>query len=209
MNLQNVLFEDVIDALMTEEPEPRYDALVRWSERYPQFLEELMAFFAEWSIQAGIDSEADVDEERLRNLGVSYALDLLYRRENAMKASRSANTARQLLKAATAIGVPCEALAHAVRLDALLVRKLDLRRIRDVPRLCIDALATELRLQAEQVMAMIIGAPLLSSSTQHKSKRKPVPTTETFAEAVRGSSLSEAEKDYWLRVVAEEARDQE
>jgi hypothetical protein len=209
MNLQDVQFEDVIDDLMTEEPEPRYDALVRWSERYPQFREELMAFFAEWSIQAGIDSEADVDEERLRNLGVSYALNLLYRREDAMKASQSANTARQLLKAATEIGLPCEALAHAVRLDALLVRKFDLRRIRDVPRLCIDALATELRLQAEQVMAMIIGAPLLSSSTQHKSKRKPVPTTETFADAIRGSSLSEAEKDYWLRAVAEEARDQE
>jgi hypothetical protein len=206
MNLEDVLFEDVIDALMTEEPEPRYEALVQWSERYPQFREELMAFFAEWSDQAATSGEVDVDEERLGNLGVSYALNLLHRRNEAVKASETPKTAPRLLKFASSQGVSGEALACAVRLDLQLVRKLDLRRILEVPRLCVDTLATELRLQAEQIMRMIIGAPLMSPSVQHKSKRKPAPTTETFEEAIRRSSLSNDDKEYWLQAVAEEAR---
>jgi hypothetical protein len=206
MNLEDVLFEDVIDALMTEEPEPRYEALVAWSERYPQFREELMAFFAEWSDQAAASGEVDVDEERLGNLGVSHALNLLHQRAKAVKASQAPKTTPRLLKFASERGISGEALACAVRLDLQLVRKLDLRRIPDVPRLCIEALATKLSSQAEQVVQMIIGMPLLSLSVQHKSKRKPVPATETFAEAIRRSSLSNEDKEYWLQVVAEEAR---
>jgi hypothetical protein len=207
MNLEDVLFEDVLDALMTEEPEPSYEALVRWSARYPQFRVELTAFFAEWSDQAERDDEADVDEERLGNLGVSHALNLLHRRQEVARKTESAKTIPRLLKFALDRGISGDALARAVRLDLQLVRKLDLRRIPDVPRLCIEALATELSSQAEQIRKMIIGVPLLSASVQHKSKRKPVRATESFADAIRASSLSDEDKEYWLRAVAEEARD--
>src|ERR1043165_5003452 len=151
MNLEDVLFEDVLDALMTEEPEPSYEALVLWSARYPQFRVELTPFFAQWSHQAERDDEADVDEERLGNLGVSHALNLLHRRQEVASKTESPKTIPRLLKFARDRGISGDSLGCAVRLDLQLVRKLDLRRIPDVPRRCIEALATELSSQAEQI----------------------------------------------------------
>jgi len=77
----NMTLEDVLDALMLEEQEPSYAALVRWSKRYPQYRDELTRYFATWSLQRlrAADPEPDpvvVDEEKLVARTVSYALDL-------------------------------------------------------------------------------------------------------------------------------------
>src|SRR6266850_584443 len=63
----NVSFEDVLDALMLEEPTPSYATLLRWSERYPQYREALAQFFATWAIQA--DQPQQVALEILRRQG--------------------------------------------------------------------------------------------------------------------------------------------
>lgn len=76
--------EDVLDALMLEEPDPSYNALLRWSERYPEHRSALTSFFATWATQAELPQEPVGDEERLANLGVSHALDILHRRDEAV-----------------------------------------------------------------------------------------------------------------------------
>jgi hypothetical protein len=80
----NMSLEDVLDALMLEEQEPSYAALVRWSKRYPQYRDELTRYFATWSLQRlrAEDPEPDpvvVDEEKLVARTVDYALDLARR----------------------------------------------------------------------------------------------------------------------------------
>jgi DNA-binding PadR family transcriptional regulator len=75
----NMSLEDVLDALMLEEPKPAYAALLRWSERYPQHRDALTRFFATWAIQAGRPEEPDLSEEQQKRLvdgGVRYALEL-------------------------------------------------------------------------------------------------------------------------------------
>jgi len=79
MTSSNVLFEDVLDALMLEESKPSYAALLRWSERYPQYREALAEFFATWAIQAEQPQQVALDEERLADKGVSHALEILRR----------------------------------------------------------------------------------------------------------------------------------
>lgn len=86
MTNSNVLFEDVLDALMLEEPSPSYEALVRWTERYPQYREALTEFFATWSIQAvraELPEEVEIDEERIVEKGVSHALEIARRQGRA------------------------------------------------------------------------------------------------------------------------------
>src|SRR5207249_11615899 len=79
---ENVSFEDVLDALMIEEPKPSYEALLRWSERYPQYQKELADFFATWGVQAfhaEHTEQVPMDEEHLVEKGVSHALEILRR----------------------------------------------------------------------------------------------------------------------------------
>src|SRR3974390_127899 len=71
-------FEDVLAEMRLEEPEPTYQALLRWQERYPEFREELADFFALWAIQREpIDDLPDIDEEEIAAHGLQYAMKLL------------------------------------------------------------------------------------------------------------------------------------
>jgi hypothetical protein len=86
MTSSNVLFEDVLDALKLEESRPSYAALLRWSERYPQYREALAEFFATWAIQAEQPQQVALDEERLADRGVSHALKILRRQDRVSPA---------------------------------------------------------------------------------------------------------------------------
>src|SRR5262245_22753983 len=83
MTNPSVSFEDVLSALMLEETRPTYSALMRWSERYPQYRDALADFFATWAIQAEQTQPVSVDEERLAAEGVRRALENLRGREEA------------------------------------------------------------------------------------------------------------------------------
>jgi len=76
---ENLSLEDVLDALVFEEPKPTYEALLRWSERYPQYRDALAKFFATWAVQAELPQRVQVDEERLAERGVRYAMEILGR----------------------------------------------------------------------------------------------------------------------------------
>lgn len=80
--MTNITFEDILDELMLEEPSPSYEALMKWSERYPQYAEALAEFFATWSLQAALaehSKQTPIDEKRLVEKGVNYAMELLRR----------------------------------------------------------------------------------------------------------------------------------
>ena len=83
MRHPNFTFEDILDALMIEETKPNYEALTRWSERYPEHGETLERFFATWAVQAELPQEISADGERLANLAVSHGLDIVHRRDEA------------------------------------------------------------------------------------------------------------------------------
>jgi hypothetical protein len=92
-------------------------------------------------------------------------------------------------------------------LDAIIVRKLDLRRLTGVPNACVGRLAGALGVASAQILNMISGPALVGAGTRYKAKRRPVPSTEDFADAIRTSSLPEKRKLFWLDVVAAERRE--
>lgn len=207
-----VPIEDILDALLLEEAEPSYEALMRWSKRYPEHSEAFANFFATWAVQAELPQEIAVDEERLASIAVSHALDILHRRYKVVTRTSKTSTSRtRLIAAASAAGLSEEQLAASVQLDATIIEKLDLRRITtSIPRLCFEWLASVLGTVADRIEEMTTGPPLVDASVRYKARRKPVAVTEDFADAISNSSLSDETKRFWLEAVeAERARSNE
>jgi hypothetical protein len=206
MTYSKAPLEDVLDALMLEESDPNYKALLRWSERYPEHRDALATFFATWATQAELPQETVGDQERLANLGVSHALDILHRRDEAGKrAPKAAGARARLIATARTLGLSPEQLAMRTRLDVSIIEKLDLRRIKGgIPRLCVEWLAETLGIVTAQIQDMTIGSPLAAVRAHHKTKSKPTLTTEDFSDAIRNSALSEETKQFWLDAVASE-----
>jgi hypothetical protein len=77
-------FEAILHELMLEEPEPSYEALVRWQKRYPKYRVALRDYFVDWASDRELPPpgpDAEIDEDALVQKGVDYAMDLLRREE--------------------------------------------------------------------------------------------------------------------------------
>jgi hypothetical protein len=191
--------EDVLDALVHEEPEPTYDALTRWSALYPEHRDALARFFVTWAMQSNGLGEPAINEESLANRTVSYALNAIH--EIQGPSQRSPET---LFVAARRAQLAPEQLATQAELDDSIVTKLNRRLIRDVPRLCIDRLSIVLKISREQVITMVIGPPAHAVGARYKSLNKPAPVIEDFLTAVRNSGLAPEAQRFWADVLARE-----
>ena len=203
MNTQPFDLDDVLDSLMVEESKPSYAVLTRWIAKYPQFSKELADFFAVWAIQAERSDEVEIDTERFSNLAVSHAMELLHGRGASQKAAAKSGVVG-LFNAIAAVGKTAQTAASALELDLELLKKLDLRRLTELPdRLC-EAASEHLSMSVEAFRSMVVGQPTINASAHHKAKGKLSLTTETFAHAVEHSSLSDDKKAYWASIIAAE-----
>lgn len=203
MNTQPFDLDDVLDSLMVEESKPSYAVLTRWIAKYPQLSKELADFFAVWAIQAERSDEVDIDSERLSNLAVSHAMELLHRRGTEQKSEVKSSSVR-LITAIAAAGKTVQSAASELELDLELLKKLDLRRLTELPgRLC-EAASEHLSLSAEAFRSIVVGPPMINAAAHHKGKGKLSITTETFAHAVEHSSLPDDKKAYWASIIAAE-----
>jgi hypothetical protein len=208
MTYRDVLLEDVLDALMLEEPVPSYAALIRWSERYPQHREALASFFATWAVQAELPEETPVDEDRVANLGVSHAINVVDRRNTKkQRATVVDTTGPRLIAISRTAGVSEDELVRRTGLDASIIAKLDLRRLTGIPWLCFERLAAALHASVDLIRPLITGPPVIEAGVRYKAKRRPHPVSEDFADAIRTSALDEPSKRYWLEAAERERRD--
>ncbi len=77
---RNESFDDVLNMLLLEESAPTDEALARWSERYPQYREDLADFFATWAMQDNrTEPEPDTDEDWIVEQSVNHAMEILRR----------------------------------------------------------------------------------------------------------------------------------
>ena len=207
MTDRTMLLEDVLDALMLEEPEPTYAALMRWSARYPEHRDALARFFATWAVQIERPEENSVDEDRVANLGVSHALNIMDKRNTRTGHTLDRDAAMlRLTVMSRAKGLSEHELARQTGLDGSIITKLDLRRLTGIPWLCFERLAATLRASVDLIRPLITGPPIMGAGVRYKAKNKPKPVTESFANAIRNSSLAELDKQFWLDVAEQERR---
>jgi hypothetical protein len=74
---ENVSFDDVLDDLILEESAPSDTALQKWQARYPKYRKELAEYFETWAAQLGKTEDSDIDEDRIVERGVRYAMEIL------------------------------------------------------------------------------------------------------------------------------------
>jgi hypothetical protein len=195
--------EEILTAIRQEEHRPSHAALLRWLKRYPEHGDALEDFFVTWATEPETPETADIGEARLANRLVSYALGLVHaRREAAANSVPEKQEPLRLLDVAKQRGITAQELAARMRLDEDIILKLDLRRLRNVPRLVLFWLKTALGSTDSPFGQMVTGPPVMSLAMRHRAERRPEPRTEDFVDSVRNSSLSEEDKAFWNDVVA-------
>ncbi len=196
--------EELLDTIMLEESEPNYAALAKWSQRYPEHRDALASYFATWAVQKEPRKAVAIDEDRVSQLVVSHALNLLHRQGSAQTASAATVALPRLHVVIASCGFTEEDIAARCCLDESIMAKLDRRLIRvtSIPRVCFERLGAALNRGVDMIQAMLAGPPIPAGS--YKALNRPALKVENFLDAVRTSDLSDALKSEWTKIVQAE-----
>ena len=207
----NATWNDVLDRLMEEDPSAEYATLCSWCARYPAFQDELTSYFAFVSEQDASTETVVLDEQGLRNRCISKALALAHAHLASKPSSASVaskGTANRLSQRLKLRGLDEAQLASRCRLDVSVIVKLDRHRIAplgSIPGECLDRIGAVMNETRRSLEAMICGPPLRTAARGlRKARQKAELPTETFEHAIRGSTLPEVDREYWLSLIAAE-----
>jgi hypothetical protein len=196
--------DDVLNEFVAAYEEPTAEALESWAARYPQYRDELIDFSASWAEQLVLPDapELSAEEEKLLvDRAMSHVQNVTFKRDqNAAKQSESRSIA-SLTGEAKRAGMDVQEFAKACGLDVALVSKLNSRQIRpgSIPAGLVSHIARLLGASIDAVGAYLALPPQALAGRAYLSRGKPQSgQQQSFADAVRGSSLSDAEKARWL-----------
>lgn len=206
--------DDVLNEFVAEYERPTSEALEMWVGRYPQFRRELIDFVEAWAEQTVLPEASALtadEEERIVDRAMSHALNVSFKRDAESHPRQSCEKAiASLTGEAKNAGMNVAEFAKGCGLDLALVAKLNSRQIlpETIPARLVSHIARLVGRTAEGVRAYLKGPPQFLSGLSFKSKTKPRRfERESFADAVRASSLSKAEKVRWLDEAAGHERD--
>lgn len=203
--------EEVLKSVQREEREPTYSALQDWIALFPDYQDALADYFAEWAMDTELKKSAEIDEELLANRLVSHALNILHQnRQRAPEVKSQEVKPLRLFQAISLIGSTREEFAERLRLTEEVLVKIDLRRLINMPKACFAQIQNALNLPDDIFNPMVTGPPIQQAGTSFKSAKRPQPRTEDFLTAIRNSSLSKEDKDFWIAAtLAERSKDQD
>lgn len=197
--------DDVLNEFVAKYERPTSEALETWVRRYPQFRRELIDFAAAWAEQMVLPEAPEFtadEEERIVDRVMSHALNVSFTRDGEAQARPPGETAiGSLTSEAKNAGMNVADFARSCGLDLVVVTKLNNRQIlpETIPSRLVGHIARLVGRTAESVREYLAGPPQLVSALSFLSKKKPKQfERESFADAVRASSLSEPEKARWL-----------
>ncbi len=184
--------QDVLQELVATVDRPDEVALEDFVGRYPQFAAELTDFAVEWVLQETLEATEPTGEP------AASAVPEAMRRFRDTLAEHQAPAADPFADSSPA---DLARIAGALRLDKTILAKLRDRKIvaETVPDTLLEGLCGELAIQP-QVMAAHLAAPArLHAGVSFKAAAPPRSgPKETFAEAVRRSTLAAEDKSRWL-----------
>lgn len=197
---------DVLNEFVMAEEYPTRAALEEWVRKYPQFEHELVDFALTWMAEETLPEPtplANEEYERIVNRAMSQVENLLYQRDqsHAPTIEPERPPLSSLIQSACEIGLSIVDFTKACQLDHALMVKLEGRYIlpSSIPNKLIELIANALRRKAQEVITFIARPPQVIPRASYSSRDTPqVGAQEVFAIAVRSSSLSHTQKDYWL-----------
>jgi len=203
--------DDVLNEFVAEYERPTSEALEVWVGRYPQFRRELIDFVAAWVEETTLPESPALtveEEERIVDRAMSHALNVSFNRDEQPR-QFGVNAIESLIGEAKNAGMSVADFTKGCGLDLVLITKLNNRRIlpETIPSRLVSHVARLVGKTADGVMEYLGGPPRLLSGQSFLSKEKPRTfERESFADAVRSSSLSEEEKAHWLDEAAGQER---
>lgn len=196
--------DDVLNEFVAAYEKPTAEALESWAARYPQFRNELIDFAASWAAQLVLPPapELSAEEEKLLvDRAMSHVQNVVYKRNETRAAQSEDRSISSLTGEAKRAGMNAQEFAKACGLDLALVTKLNNRQIKplSIPAQLVSHIARLLSASVDAVGEYLAGPPQALAGRSFLARGKPQSAEQqSFADAVRASSLSEAEKARWL-----------
>lgn len=210
-NRNTMTLDDVLNEFVTANDRPTAQGLEEWAERYPQYRQELVDFAATWAEQLIMPPAPELEpdtEKALIDRTMSHVLNVAYQRdEKAQEQVESDHPINSLTGEAQRAGMNVQEFAKSCVLDLALVSKLNSRQIepQTIPTRLVRHIARLLGRSVSAVTAYLALPPKALAGRAFLSRGKPASTgRQNFLDAVRASSLSEAEKARWLDQGADE-----
>lgn len=202
-NLESVLLDFRVEAVA-----PRPAILEQYCRRYPQFARELTDYALEWLIESATAEEtsADVVQGASSSPLVSRAISRLYERIRERDAAKEAATRSSGQQAPNPFqGLPLDrvrATRDELGINTPLFGKFRNRLIDPdtVPRGFLERFARLLERTVDELLGYLRLPPTVHAGADFKAEGKPSVSArkESFADAVRGSSLDEKQKQALL-----------
>ena len=200
-----ITLDDVFNMFIAENDQPTAENLQEWVNRYPQYQRELVDFAAVWKEQLVLPPAPEMGpeaEKALIDRAMSHVLNVAYDRdEKAQRHAESDDPVHSLTGEAQHAGMNAQAFANACGLDLVLISKLNSRLIKPqtIPARLIGLLGQLLRKSTAEIAAYLAKPPQTATSKAFLARGKPTSAAQqSFADAVRASSLSDKEKARWL-----------
>ena len=197
--------DDALNTFVQGNDRPTARNVQEWVDRYPQFRKDLVEFAAVWAEQLVLPKAEEIGveaEKVLVDRAMSHVLNVAYSRDVEMlEQTTSDDPVRSLTEDAQRAGTKPAQLAKACGLDLGLLSKLNSRQIQPwtIPAELIGMLVEQLNKSVAALMIFFAGSPRAAAGKAYLSRGKPTGTAQqSFAEAVRQSSLSDEEKARWL-----------
>jgi len=210
-NRNTMTLDDVLNEFVAENDGPTAQNLAEWAGRYPQYRRELVDFAAAWAQQLVLPPAPELGPETEKVLierTMSHVLNVAYERDvKARGQAESDGPIDSLTGQAERAGMNAQEFAKSCGLDLALVSKLNSRQIepQTIPARLVKHIARLFGNSVAAVTAYLVLPPQALAGRAFLARDKPASTgRQSFADAVRASSLTEAEKARWLDEVTDD-----
>jgi hypothetical protein len=195
--------DEVLFAFHRECTSPTVDQIVDWTQRYPEFADDIRAHAGIMRDWAADESEAEeAVDELMMNRARSRALNAIYNAQTAEQAeARSAQdtTFDQLLSSA---GLDTRQLSRAIDVGRDVLS--DLFRGRMCPPVgprLVKALLDKLHASQAQFERALAYSQAHPSMGHARASQQPTVVQCSYEDSIRRSSMSPERKSYWLEEV--------
>jgi hypothetical protein len=186
--------DDVLAEIAADPSPPDARSLRVWTAKYPEFAVEIVDFATDW-----IEMDAARSEHVVTVEDVDLVVNRTMSRVQAMlDAAERPEVLTDLATDIRAAGHDLDTFQRAVGIDRSILDCLIARLVSPVrlPASLVRALAETLNRSLDAVRGYLRLPP--QQVAAYKSRRRPDVKQADFAEIVRHSQLSEAEKAHWL-----------
>ena len=202
--MEKPTLDDVLNEFVAAYEEPTAEALNSWAARYPEFGKELVDFAAAWAEQLVLPPAPALSaeqEKRIVDRAMSHVQNVVFKREQSEATQAETRAITSLTGEAKRAGMTAQEFAKACGLDLALVTKLNRGQIKpcSIPARLVSHISSLLETPIEALNQYLAQPQQALAGRAFLARGKPQSAgQQSFADAVRGSSLSDAEKARWL-----------